>query len=255
MGFHEADAFALKTYPYAENHKVAVFFTRQAGIVRGVAHGARGLKSKFGAGLEPFSEVRLKYREKEGRELVQVTDCELVASRFDLGCDPEVAALFGYWGELLIEFFPAHQANDHAYRLVAAVLAAVDAGLDRDTLLRYFECWVLRLAGFLPDFSACSLCGRGFDRAESPGITRDGAPECGECGGASDVVLEPPLRDAIETVLRRSPARFAATPLDPRSFAQLGDITRRLIVHALEREPRAYAMYLQLRAMRVSIHG
>ena len=49
------------TYTLAEADKICVFLTRDSGKVRGVAHGARKLKSRFGSALEPCTEVILTY--------------------------------------------------------------------------------------------------------------------------------------------------------------------------------------------------
>lgn len=71
MPLHETGAFVLRTFTIKEADKVCVFFTRDAGKLRGVAHGARKLKSRFGASLEPFTEVSLVYFQKSTRNWFQ----------------------------------------------------------------------------------------------------------------------------------------------------------------------------------------
>ncbi len=61
MGLVETEAFVLRTYRLAEADKIVVCLTRDAGVVRGVARGARRLKSRFGAGLEPCTLVSLSF--------------------------------------------------------------------------------------------------------------------------------------------------------------------------------------------------
>lgn len=248
MAHHETNAFTIRTYPFSEIHKVCVFFTQQAGVVKAVAHGSRKLKSRYGSTLELFSEVRLKYREREGQELVQLTDCELVKSHFDAASNPETGAMLAYWGELLTELFPAHQANDHAYRLVSACLKCVESGLDADdALLGYFETWILKLAGFFPDIQNCSSCGLPVAASESLFLSRDGSPECASCAGERGPVLGAEARRAIRTMLRQSPADFAARELSPAARTQLRDMNQRLVVTALERELKSHAVLRQLR--------
>ena len=65
MPLHHSEAFVLRTYTLQEADKICVLLTRESGKVRGVAQGARRLKSKFGSSLEPFTEVLVSYFEKE----------------------------------------------------------------------------------------------------------------------------------------------------------------------------------------------
>ncbi len=78
MGLVETEGLILKTYSFAEADKIVVLLTQNEGLVRGVAKGAKRLKSKFGGGLEPFSIVQISYFQKEERELVSVRQLELV---------------------------------------------------------------------------------------------------------------------------------------------------------------------------------
>src|SRR3954453_17653987 len=105
MPLHTTEAYVLRTYALAEADKICIFMTRDMGKVRGVAHGARKMKSRFGSALEPFTEVALTVFEKEGRELMSISSCEIVRSRFYVAArDVETASAFSYMAELLNEF-------------------------------------------------------------------------------------------------------------------------------------------------------
>ena len=159
MPLHETDAFVLRTFSIKEADKICVFFTREAGKLRGVAHGARRLKSRFGASLEPFTEVSLVYFQKENKELVSISNCEIINSQFVEGMSSEMLGVMHYLAELVIEFVPDHEPNERVYRLVNATLeslrriGATDAKERNEKLtaiVRYFEIWMLKLAGFFP---------------------------------------------------------------------------------------------------------
>ncbi len=72
MGLVETEGLVLKSYSLAEADKIVVLLTQNEGLVRGVAKGAKRLKSRFGGGLEPFSVVQISYFQKEERELVSL---------------------------------------------------------------------------------------------------------------------------------------------------------------------------------------
>ncbi len=59
MSIIESESLVLKSYNLSEADRIIVLLTRDHGVVRGVAKGAKRLKSKFGSGLEPFSVVKV----------------------------------------------------------------------------------------------------------------------------------------------------------------------------------------------------
>ncbi len=89
MGICETEAIILRTYKLAEADKIAVFLSQRLGVMRGVARGARRLKSKFGASLEPYTVVSLSYYEKEGQELVGLRQVDILRSYFELSTNTE----------------------------------------------------------------------------------------------------------------------------------------------------------------------
>src|SRR3984957_15924190 len=82
-----SDTFVLRTYPYKEADLIVSFFTRDQGKLRGVARRARQPKSPFGAGLERLSRVHMAYFERENRDLVNMSGCELIESPFAMQSD------------------------------------------------------------------------------------------------------------------------------------------------------------------------
>jgi DNA repair protein RecO (recombination protein O) len=67
---------------------------------------------------------------------------------------------------LLDELLPDREANDAVFRLALSVLAQL-RGKDFWLPITYFDLWMARLMGYLPDLSECLSCGRSLngDRA------------------------------------------------------------------------------------------
>src|SRR5258705_2338856 len=177
MPLHKTEAFVLRTYALKEADKICVFLTKDQGKLRGVAHGARRIRSRFGSALEPFTEVTLGYFQSEGRDLISVSSCDILRSHFDRGArDVETASAFSYMAELLTEFLPEHEPNERLYRLVTATLEAMEAEPGLTQILRYFESWLLRLVGFYPDTSHCAVCDQAIRENDLAFLTSEGAP-------------------------------------------------------------------------------
>jgi len=147
---YTADALILRTYKLGEADRIVVFLTRDRGKKRGVAKGARRPRSRFAAALEPMTEVRLAYFEKERRELVGLNYAETVKSPLTLTTQ-DALGYIGYFAELLDEWAQEADADDRLYRLGASMLDALSAGAPVEPLARYFEYWLLRLQGVYPE--------------------------------------------------------------------------------------------------------
>ncbi len=156
MGLVDTEALILRTYNLAEADKIVVSLTKSAGLVRGVAKGCRKLRNRFGASLEPFTHIHLTFYEKENRELVSIRQTEILKSHFNLSSDPSIVTGMAYLGDLLIEFSPPHQSNDLLFRMATACFEAIALSPeDLQSILRYFEVWLLKIEGFMPDLKTC----------------------------------------------------------------------------------------------------
>src|SRR5215831_8713382 len=243
MSLHTTEAFVLRTYSLAEADKICIFLSKELGKVRGVAHGARKIKSRFGSALEPFTQVALTYYQKEGRELMSISTCDILRSHFHQGArDVQTATAFSYMSELLIEFLPERDPNEKFYRLVAAALEAIDHERGLDLVLRYFEVWALRLAGFFPDTERCSVCGKSIDSDDPAYLAMDGSPRCDTCSSGIGTQVGPAMRKLIGRMLGTHPLSLDDASVPRAMTARLGEINYQIIRHSLERDLRSHSM-------------
>jgi DNA repair protein RecO (recombination protein O) len=149
MSAHQSEALTLRTYPYSEAHKIAVFLTRNFGKVRGVAYGAQKAKGRFSGALEPLTHVRLTFSQKENQDLASIKSCEILKAFPAYQLSLEVNLHFSYFAELLVEFSREQEESELLFRLSLTVLEATQE-VPIDLLARYFELWLLKLEGVLP---------------------------------------------------------------------------------------------------------
>ena len=248
MPLHDAQAFVLRTYKLAEADKICVLLTRQSGKLRGVAYGARKLRSRFGSSLEPFTEISLTYFEKDGRELVSISHAEIVRSHYEQAAGSVVAgAAMSYMSDLCCEFLPDHEPSDTVYRLLTATLDAFGEHADSHALVRYFEVWLLKLAGFYPDLRRCGGCDLPTSADADIWLSGDGAPQCPTCSSGRGVRVTPAVRSTISRILAEPPARFAERPPPADHLDRLAEFSLLIIRHSLERDLKSFALFNRLR--------
>ncbi len=247
MGVSETEAIVLRTYKLAEADKIAVFLSQQFGVMRGVARGARRLKSKFGASLEPFTLVSLSFFEKEGQELVSIRQADILRSFFELSKNTEAVVALEYIGGLILEFTPPHEPNEKVFRMLRACLEAVaDTPEALREITRYCEVWLLKLSGFLPDLRACVTCKKSFgEEGEKAYLGVDGALRCERCAHKADMLLRGETFASLRSTQRQTPGDWASASRATSEAAskELSQVTQRLITRALERLPRGRAAF------------
>ena len=162
MALRESEAIVLRTYPFREADLLVTLFTRAEGKVRGVARSAKKSKRRFGGALEPLTYVRAFYDVRERQELSRLDACEVLASPLASEVSYARAVALGHIAELLDELLPDHEANDAIFRLTLSVLHVLD-GSAIWMPITYFELWLTRLVGFLPELTECVACGRSLN--------------------------------------------------------------------------------------------
>ncbi|MCS6816773.1 MAG: DNA repair protein RecO [Blastocatellia bacterium] len=236
MAVKESEAFVLMTYPLAEADKIVVLFTRLYGKIRAVARGARRPKSRFGACLEPLSEIFASFFEKEARELAVLRRCELLCSPFERAATPEGEAFLYHVAELVDAFQPPSEPHPSVYRLIRAARDAFLQGAPLLPLAVYVEMWMLKLSGFFAPLEACAACGRAFRSEDPVWIARDGTPRCERCGAAlGGHVISAHYRSLLAEMLKRPPNEWASLPISQEAL-HLHRLLTRLLQDVLERE-------------------
>lgn len=210
MSLFSTTAFILRLDPLSEKDVAAALLTRDHGVVRAAVKGARG-KSKRAAALQTLTEVETTLFTSEGRELARVEALEIVKSAFALTARAETAMLLPYLAESALTFVPEAEPGNEVYRLVRHVLDALEGGCDPELAARYFEVWLLRFAGLLPQDESCAACGSpladgaAFLDPEHTGFFDDGCAPRG-------AVPVPANARAFLRAVRRSPLPSLARP-------------------------------------------
>ena len=251
MPLYSSDALILRTYKLGEADRIVVFLTRDRGKKRGVAKGARRPRSKFMGGLEPLTQVRVAYFEKERRELVSVNYSEPSCSPLS-AVDPDALGYSEYFAELLDEWAQEADPDERLYRLGAAMVEALAAGVSAEPLARYFEYWLLRLQGVYPPHLNCQQCGAllGGTGDESAVLTPGGRGfTCGRCAPrGSGLRLSGDALSFLSRARSINPLRIADLEAMPVVLREIESVHRALIAAHLEKELKSIRVLKSMRA-------
>ena len=154
----QSEALVLRTYPFHEADLLVTLFTRAEGRVKGVAKSAIKSRRRFGGALEPLTHVTAHWNDKEGQELARLDSFDIISSPLtDEVTYPRVVAL-SYVAEVIDQLLPDREPSDDIFRLTLSVVNQLKA----DSLwmpLTYFDLWIVRLIGLMPELNECVACG------------------------------------------------------------------------------------------------
>ena len=159
MALKQSEAIVLRTYPLREADLLVTLFTRSEGKVKGVARAAKKSRRRFGGALEPLTQVRAYWEDRERQELARLDACDILDSPLTGELDYARVIALEHVAEMLDELLPDREANDAIFRLASSVLRQLQAS-SIWLPLTYFQLWLVRLVGFLPEMTTCSNCGQ-----------------------------------------------------------------------------------------------
>jgi DNA repair protein RecO (recombination protein O) len=173
------EALVLRRYPVGESHRSVTFLTKERGLLSALAHGAAKSQNRLKLLTTPIRHVRLKAYHDPVADSWKVTDLEPLNLLGGLGELLERSAAATVWTELLLASWESGGVFDlfaQAFALLDTADSATVARLEGQTLWRALE-----IAGLMPEFSRCSVCGKPLAGKPIWFSVIDGEPVCQSC--------------------------------------------------------------------------
>jgi len=174
------EAVVLRHSDWGEADRLLTLFTREAGILRALAKGARKPRSRKAGHIEPFTRVDLMLA--RGKDLWIVTQAETVESFQALREDLMRTGYASYAVELVDRFSYEEGENRSLYRLLMETLQRVAQLPDGFLPIRYFEIRLLDEVGFRPQLFHCVTCGEEIKPEPQYFSAQLGGALCPKCG-------------------------------------------------------------------------
>ncbi|MGE5233056.1 MAG: DNA repair protein RecO [Acidobacteriota bacterium] len=249
MRLYSAEALLVDVLDLHDRDRIVAFLTREHGLKRGVAQGARRRYSRFAGQLQPLAKAEITWFEKDGRDLVRVRGVELLRPAHRLQADLDGLLLGSYLADHVLQFAQENEASDHLYRLLDSTIEALLAGAPRDLAARYFETWVLRLQGIFPPPRECPLCGRPFGAGGAVLPIEGDALVCVDCAaGAAGTRVGREVLDALLRFGRLDLGKLAAAPPGEVALRQIEALCARLRRRFLGHELKSWEVIQEARA-------
>lgn len=225
MNLHSSEAIILRHIDYGEADRIVTFLTPGQGRLKGFARAARKSRRRFGAALEPFSQVRLHWSAPRSGDLLSLREAELLDLRAGLRQDLAALALAGYGCELVDELLGEAHGHCDAFALLTAYLDHLSGGGAGPEARLLLELRLLHLAGWVPHLLHCSDCGETLRATQAAFSVERGGSLCLACAGRASA--RPVALGTLGTLARSlltPPTLFAGFRLSPQTLAEGGAI-------------------------------
>ena len=118
-----ASALVLRHSDWGEADQLLTLYTREQGMLRALAKGARKMTSRKGGHLQPFTQITVQLA--KSRDLLIVTQVETVNAFLQLHDDLGKTSHAAYVIELLLRFsYEEEGGNPTLFKLVIETLGA-----------------------------------------------------------------------------------------------------------------------------------
>ncbi len=160
MPLYKTRAIILKSQRWGEADRIVTFYTEQMGKVRGIARGARRMKSRFGSALEPFRLVDLSFFEKSAETLARISQADISESFGKLREDLTVMTAAARMVNFIQAVTPDRDPNYAVFQALSDGLSTLESGNDPGLCAILFQIHILGYTGFRPQLDHCAECGR-----------------------------------------------------------------------------------------------
>jgi DNA repair protein RecO (recombination protein O) len=161
MAIVTTEGICLKTHALGDTSRIATFYTRDHGLQKLVAKGARRTPSRFGFALEPLSRSRIVFYLKPDRDLQLLSRAEVIDPLGSRLHSLQRLAFAQAALELMDRVVWGEEPHAELFDLLRATLEA-DAAAPPPALPALtiaFELQLASIMGYRPRLDACANCG------------------------------------------------------------------------------------------------
>jgi len=202
-------AITLKSRKWGDADRIVTFYTKQLGKIRAVARGARRLKSRTGAALEPLAICDLDLFEKSGDSLYRVSQVDFVEPFVRFREDLALMAAAARMANVVEAVTPDGDPDPQLFETLEQGLRLLLTSEDPTLTALLFQIRLLGLTGFRPQTDQCAACGRTRVIREPQFSPASGGLVCATCAAHQRFPCLPLSRGSLaflQQALRLAPA-------------------------------------------------
>ncbi len=242
----KTEALVLKVMDVGESDRLLTLLTKDFGIVKAFASGAKKLKSKYYAGTTALSYSDFTLREV--KDSYRVSDAYLKHNFFKIGSDIKLLTLAQYFCEAAEVLSPPEQDSHEMLRLLLNSFYYIGSDkISHHQLKAIFELRALAISGYMPNLLVCDNCGN-YDEKEMYFFADEGVLNCKECNSDnySGILLDATLISAMRHIVYSDFEKIFSFSVPEEKAKRLTKITEKFLITQTERKFKTLDFYYSL---------
>ena len=187
MPLLKTPAITLKSRKWGDADRIVTVYTLRYGKLRGVARGARRIKSRFGSALEPFVHCDLNLFEKPQDSMYRITQADILDSFSGLREDLTLMSGAARLVNVVAAVTGEGDRSPKVFDTLLCGLRALQESRDPSLTTLLFQIRLLGQTGFRPQTDHCVGCGARRDNFDNgrpaPFAPQSGGLLCVSCVG------------------------------------------------------------------------
>ena len=227
------EGLVIRQTDTGESDRIVTVLTKDYGIIRAFANGAKRMKSRSQCATQLLSYSRFSiYQSKESYIVDEAQSIEVF---FKLRQDIERLTLAQYFCELAGELAPEmDQAEDYLTLMLNSLHFLANGTRPQLLLKALTELRMLCLSGYMPDLTACEGCGK-FEDTLMFFDKENGQLFCTECS-PQGVPVGMGVVAAMRHICYSEPVKLYAFTLPDDSLKQLSQVTESYLATHVQRK-------------------
>lgn len=218
------EGLVIKEMNVGESDRLVTLFTRDYGIVKAFATGAKSIKSKKGAATSLLTYSNFTFQKR--KETLRITEASPIAVFWQVGNDIDIVALSQYFCELANTFGENGTPNTEMLRLILNSLHFLCKEKRYPPLIKAItELRISVLSGYSPNLIACDECGKFEDDIMYFDVV-SGTLCCIECNKEnSGFMIDSSILSAMRHIVYSEFSKLYSFDLGETNADRLSDIT------------------------------
>ncbi len=231
------DGVVIKTTVTGEADRIVWVLTRDRGVIRAFAKGARGTKSRLHGGTSLFCYCDFTFSEKNN--VYNINEALIKEVFFDLRGSMEILTLSQYFCEVLMKTVPDKCEEEIYLRLLLNCFHFLCKNRKPELLIKsVFELRLACIAGYMPSLIACGVCSE-YETDTMYFSCADGSLFCESCGKGMAIPRVPlPVISAMRHICFSEFSKIFSFELQENSLELLSRITENYLKAVLGQEFR-----------------
>lgn len=238
----QTEGLVLQVRDTGETDRLLTILTRDYGVIRAFANGAKTLKSRTQSATQLLAYSRFSFY--RGRDTYTVNEAQTITLFFSAHEDLAQLSLAQYFCELAMQLAPQESPAAESLQLILNALHVLSQNRRPHALVKsVVELRLLCLAGYMPDLTACTGCGDTVFAEEPLYFSlQEGGLRCHACGAPGEEIGRSVLH-AMRHICMQDAKRIFSFTLPKPALVQLEHVCERFLLTQTQHRFSTLAFY------------